>query len=100
MTYSSQEKGDAYNSSIVFEGYNFKGKEYHLKITFNKNEAKVLFYNIEQIQFKYPESLSDVLKKNSFELQAIDDFHIWERTTDLKELVGNLKITCSQLPKK
>ena len=100
VVYSSQEKGDAYNSSIVFEGYNLKGKEYQLVIVFINDKVKISFSNLEQIQFKYPPNISDVFRTNLFELNIIDDFHKWERTIDLKELVSNLKIICSQLPNK
>ena len=100
VVYSSQEKGDAYNSSIVFKGYNLKGKEYQLVIVFINDKVKISFSNLEQIQFKYPPNISDVFRTNLFELNIIDDFHKWERTIDLKELVSNLKIICSQLPNK
>jgi hypothetical protein len=98
--FSSEEKGDAYHSKIIFGGYMLKGKEYKLNITLNNNEANILFANLEEIQFNYPPFLTDVLSNNQFALKLNDDFNTWNRTLDLKVLIINLESMFSQLSKK
>ncbi|MDF1866360.1 MAG: DUF262 domain-containing protein [Saprospiraceae bacterium] len=96
--YSSEEKGDFYNSRIIFSGYEFEEKQYQLEVSFKNGMAEVSFSNLEEIQFQYPSELATCLRDNDFQYSQNDNFNIWERTIALENLNDCLKTICSQLP--